>query len=131
MIENNLAIQHDLIYIEQINLILINVLKNIMKIEDSRYFQKKILLLSFLALYITLSLFVDLFHNHDADYHFHDNCPACQWNIQAQDNHSEYEVILEYILRSIEHSQIVFFYESFLYCDNHLTTHHFSRAPPL
>ena len=88
-------------------------------------------LLFFLALYTTLSLFVDLFHNHDADYRFHDNCPACQWTIQAQENHSEYEVILEYILRSIQHSQIDVFYESFSFEDNHLTTHPFSRAPPL
>lgn len=89
------------------------------------------LLLFFLALYTTLSLFVDFFHDHDADYRFHDNCPACQWNIQAQDNHSEYEVILEYILHSIEHSQRAVFNESYLFQNNQLIIHHFPRAPPL
>ncbi len=102
-----------------------------MKILDKNNRFQITSLLFFLALYTTLSLFVDLFHNHDADYQFHDNCPACQWNIQAQDNHSEYEVIIEYILHAIQNSQIAVFYQSFAFENNHLTTYHLSRAPPL
>ena len=34
--------------------------------------------------YICIALFVPFLHNHVADASFHDNCPACQWELQAK-----------------------------------------------
>ncbi|MCK5146860.1 hypothetical protein KAR48_08895 [bacterium] len=33
--------------------------------------------------YFFVLVSADLLHNHDAEFHFHDNCPACQWTQHA------------------------------------------------
>jgi len=40
-------------------------------------------LIMMLSAYLFVLVSVDLLHNHDADFDFHDNCPACQWSQQA------------------------------------------------
>ncbi|MBN2104023.1 hypothetical protein JW835_08300 [bacterium] len=39
-------------------------------------------LLFVLGLYLAISLFVGFAHNHDMDGTYHDDCPACLWEIQ-------------------------------------------------
>ena len=38
-----------------------------------------------LAGYVFSALFVSFSHNHEINGSFHDDCPACQWNLQAKD----------------------------------------------
>jgi hypothetical protein len=47
------------------------------------------LLFIFLAGYLAVSVSVDLLHNHEPSFEFHDNCPACQWNALHQDDFSQ------------------------------------------
>lgn len=55
----------------------------------NKYNHKSIVLMGLLLLlgsYLFVLLSVDMLHNHDADFNFHDNCPACQWSQQAFEN---------------------------------------------
>jgi len=46
--------------------------------------QNKIIIVGLLLHYVLIGLVVGLLHNHEEDLKFHDNCPACQWEIQSQ-----------------------------------------------
>lgn len=59
---------------------------------------KKILRLflavSFILNYATVTLGFAVSHTHEPDFDFHENCPACLWQVQAQDTDaSQHEVI--------------------------------------
>jgi hypothetical protein len=90
-----------------------------------------VLLISFLACYIFLSLFVDLFHNHEADCDFHDNCLACQWENQQQDNHSEFQTVLECFISIFNRPVQNTLQENSSFYNQTEFTDYFSRAPPL
>ena len=88
------------------------------------------LLISFLSCYVFISLFVDFLHNHEEDYCFHDNCPACQWQKQHQDDHSEFKTILEYFT-DVLNTPIQNILQENSYSQNRVEiTFYFSRAPP-
>jgi hypothetical protein len=55
----------------------------------SRFTWKKIILLLFLSNYLAVSALVSLGHDHDADFDFHEQCPACQWQVQSQEDFSD------------------------------------------
>ena len=56
-----------------------------------------LLVLLFVANYSSVCFIACLAHNHESDIHLHDNCPACQWDVQSQDDFSEANAILNAI----------------------------------
>jgi hypothetical protein len=48
--------------------------------------KKRYLLFLVLTVYIVIALCVDLLHNHEADFVYHQFCPACQWESQGQED---------------------------------------------
>ena len=104
---------------------------HVMGKRGKQFYKQASLLLSFLVLYATLSLFVDFFHNHDPDFRFYDNCPACQWEQQIQDDHSEFETILEHLFNVFACSSQNIILENTLFHDQTDQCFYFSRAPPI
>ena len=52
------------------------------------------LLLLCLAQFLVICLGFELFHNHEPDFEFHNDCPACQWQNLYQDDYSQAGQIL-------------------------------------
>lgn len=52
--------------------------------SNSKKIFKILISLSVIAAYIVIALFLPFLHAHDADTSFHDDCPACQWELQAK-----------------------------------------------
>ena len=80
--------------------------------------------------YLFIGLFCELFHNHEADLKFHDNCPACQWEAQSQNADTSLSDVGQIIqLQSIfcENNILISIY--FLQSQT-LVENHASRAPP-
>lgn len=94
-----------------------------------KYLQK--FLLPFLFLYFIISSFSSIFHNHDENFEFHDDCPACIWESQSQSDFSEVLSFINNLLNPVE--QITFFteFEETLRVQNAIQDSHFSRAPPI
>ena len=60
--------------------------------SKSRWFY--IVLIGALAYYLAISVGANLCHNHEPGFHFHDDCPACQWEVLYQDDFSQADQIL-------------------------------------
>ena len=80
--------------------------------------------------YVAVSLIVCLSHSHDPDNRFHDNCPACQWQIQSQEGSGEARAILDALQRLLSFSSIKLYIASFEITHQALLSSHQSRAPP-
>ena len=90
-----------------------------------------IVLLAYLfTVYGSLSLFADLFHDHDPDCSYIDECPACQWVKQVQDDHSEFENALKQFLELFVCSSRYQLFENTPFYDQAVQNQYFSRAPP-
>lgn len=80
--------------------------------------------------YAVIALFISLAHYHETDCQFHDNCPACVWEIQARDTDS----VTTQALASISDPDLWIF--PFIHCEIHNLQSQFligdqgSRAPP-
>lgn len=85
----------------------------------------------FLSVYLFTACLILLDgHNHEIDGRFHDNCPACQWEAQAQDYDPVQRVIMETI--HIQHIRFSGFRESNDIAEYaaDMTANIQSRAPP-
>ena len=88
-------------------------------------------LLVIVAHYLTLSIGVDLYHDHEPEFDFHDNCPACQWLALYQDDFSQASQVLNVLndpLFLIGYEQCI---HSFVIPSEGYRISCFSRAPPL
>ncbi|MBN2415928.1 hypothetical protein JXO52_08800 [bacterium] len=54
--------------------------------KSERAHIQQIISAGIILIYIGVALFVPFLHTHAADAHFHDNCPACQWELQAKND---------------------------------------------
>ena len=70
-------------------------------------------------------------HNHEEDFEFHDDCPACIWESQSQSDFSEVLSFINSILNPIE--QIIFYtdLEETLQIQFNIHESQPSRAPPI
>ena len=57
-----------------------------------------VLSLFILCQYLTISFIATFGHNHEPDANFHDNCPACQWEIQKNSDDNCTKTILNLLL---------------------------------
>jgi len=53
------------------------------------------LIFLFVGHYMAVGLLAYSCHNHEPDFNFNDNCSACQWQVQSQDDFSEASAILD------------------------------------
>ncbi|OVE79416.1 hypothetical protein BVY01_02650 [bacterium I07] len=83
-----------------------------------------------LIAYMAVSLLLCFNHNHEIDFSFHDNCPACVWDNQVQNDDSTESEVFKIIEFSIELS-----FSTFIEIDECNSHHEFnpqllSRPPP-
>lgn len=91
---------------------------------------KLVILLLLLTNYATVTAVASLVHDHDADLHFHEFCPACQWEVQSQEDSSDLLSGLTALLDPlvvVDLSPIVDFHVS---VQQDAASIHPSRAPP-
>jgi len=89
-----------------------------------------LILFAFVMQYLFLSICVDLCHDHEADFAFHDDCLACQWQNLYQEDHSQ----AGHILAALDDPLFVIGYEWYidlliLPSEVHVFPHS-PRAPP-
>jgi len=53
---------------------------------DAKTILRPILLLLLLSKYTFICHLTNLCHNQEPDWNFHENCPACQWGFQNQED---------------------------------------------
>jgi len=91
----------------------------------------KAILILLLLHYVFVGMVCGLFHNHEEDLVFHDNCPACQWEVQSQNADTALSDIND--LLKIQIAAYAMFDTSFdtiLQSQIHIEDHP-SRAPPI
>ena len=59
---------------------------------------KFFLLFLLLGNYLSVAAIAGFGHTHEADFHFHDSCPACQWDVQSQEDFSDIHCLLSFLL---------------------------------
>jgi len=91
---------------------------------------RKVLFLFFLSHYLIVSLGAFFFHNHKPDFSFHDNCPACQWQVQSQEDFSQASAILDALDSPLYFIEYCFLSQSVNLPWKQVSFPHFSRAPP-
>ena len=95
---------------------------------------KKILVKSLqyfiLGFYFVVTLFSFLGHNHELDGHFHDNCPACQWEIQTFENDTISGDILSAFSYALQYSGQHFINQNIYFLNQYFHSTKLSRAPP-
>lgn len=93
--------------------------------------QNKAVILSVLMHYLVVGLIVGLFHNHEEDLRFHDNCPACQWEVQSQNPDTalwDVNHLLE--MQTAVYTQLISSCNTRIQSQT-LSKDHASRAPPV
>ncbi len=88
-------------------------------------------LFPFLLLYFVISSFSSAFHNHEEDFSFHDDCPACIWESQSQSDFSEVLSFINNILNPVEQIAIFIDFTEIHRIHDTVQESHFSRAPPI
>jgi len=58
----------------------------------------KVFLFIILAEYISVCFFAFSWHNHKPDAQFHDNCPACQWQVQSQGDGTSIDAVMDSLI---------------------------------
>jgi hypothetical protein len=90
---------------------------------------KKILFVFLLTVYIFVGFVAGYCHDHEIDGSFHDNCPACQWEIQTYDNDRGVDSSL-HIVVDLTYSIHVFKIIPFFSTSQDYYSVKTSRAPP-
>ena len=91
---------------------------------------RALILLLLLGNYSAVCLVTCVSHNHEPDFNFHDNCPACQWQVQSQQDDTYTNVILDALLDPlifVGHTPIV---RSIILTKKDFVINNLSRAPP-
>ncbi|MCK4539077.1 MAG: hypothetical protein KAV42_09815 [Candidatus Krumholzibacteria bacterium] len=83
-----------------------------------------------LVSYLSVALGAELTHNHEHDGYFHDDCPACQWNIQHQSDSPEDAGVINFIANPLQLTQYNIVESSSTLPDKVLVNLCSSRAPP-
>lgn len=60
---------------------------------------RAILVTILLLNYVSVGLAVPFLHDHDFECRFHDDCPACHWQIQSQEDNTTHQAILDGLSR--------------------------------
>ncbi|MBU8920486.1 MAG: hypothetical protein KOO63_01380 [Bacteroidales bacterium] len=80
--------------------------------------------------YLSVALGAELTHNHEDDGYFHDDCPACQWNIHHLSDSPEDAGVINFLADPLHVAQYNVVEHSLTLPDKILITLCSSRAPP-
>jgi hypothetical protein len=100
-----------------------------MKIS-SKIFWRNTLVVLFVGHYMAVGLFACFCHNHEPDINFHENCPACQWQILSQDDFSEASAILDALDNPLQFFEYKPYDQSSIQLKESIGFTFLSRAPP-
>ena len=93
---------------------------------------QKTILFSLLIVYsLLICVLGTIGHVHDIDGSFHDNCPACQWELQVQNENTILTTIWDIIDNPIHDSNFRFSQEANPHVNQIYLSNILSRAPPL
>lgn len=98
---------------------------------SSKSIEIHFLFLVFLALYLAICINADCIHNHEPDCDFHDNCPACQWQVLYQDDFSGADKILSTLDAPLCLLSCKYYIQSLVLPSESYRISCLSRAPPL
>ncbi len=71
-----------------------------------------------------------LSHNHEFDWSFHENCPACQWDTQFQAENTGVNAVLDAFHDPLVYLDQAPFIQFHLFNKQIFFSGNFSRAPP-
>jgi hypothetical protein len=97
---------------------------------SSKKIWRSFLLALFLSHYLAVGFVAYIGHNHEDDFNFHDNCPACQWHVQSQDDFSESKAILDALDNPLNFIGYRPSNSIFLFNEQDPFFSYLSRAPP-
>ena len=101
-----------------------------MKHNSDSHLIKLFCLIFSLAIYAFIALFISQLHFHEPDVTFHENCPACVWQIHAQDDDTTVVDIIDSITDAATLYHIIS-HNSNDWIPNQIVTFSFAcRAPP-
>lgn len=86
--------------------------------------------LCILLVYFGIALFVPFLHNHPSDTHFHDDCPACHWDLQAKYDDVVTASILLEIMAPLSRTPDTILEFAVFYAPQHCTISIATRGPP-
>jgi hypothetical protein len=95
--------------------------------------QKRYLnLLSLLIIchYFIISSVATFCHNHEPDYNFNKNCPACQWQVQSQDDFSQANAIADALDSPLNFIYYKQFTQLIILPNENFEFPNLARAPP-
>ena len=95
-----------------------------------KIFWRTFLVLLLLSNYAALTLFISLNHNHEPDFIFHDNCPACQWELQKKSDDTCTKTILNALIDPLDFTCYTPINTTIIIDKQDFRTDNFSRAPP-
>ena len=84
-----------------------------------------------LAFYLTVSFGAEFSHTHEPDIEFHDNCPACQWQVLHMDDFSQIQEILNALGAPLDLIGYEYYSQLLVFPSEILSFSYPSRAPPL
>jgi len=91
---------------------------------------RALLLILLLVNYISVGILTFISHNHEPDFDFHENCPACKWQVQSQQNDTSTSTVLDALIDPlvfIDHTPTI---QSIVLTKQNFQTTNLSRAPP-
>jgi len=98
--------------------------------SSSKIFLRNMLVVLFVGHYVAVGLFAYFCHNHEPDFSFHDNCPACQWQVQTQNDDTSISTVLDALIDPLvllDHTPLI---QSIVLTKQDFQNNHFARAPP-
>lgn len=84
-----------------------------------------------LAFYLTVSFGAEFSHTHEPDIEFHDNCPACQWQVLYMDDFSQVHEVLNVPDAPLDLIGYEYYSQLLVFPSDILSFSCSSRAPPL
>ena len=100
-----------------------------MKKYNRKYLQN--FLYPLLIIYFFISSLSSVFHNHEEDFSFHDDCPACIWELQSQSDFSEVLSFINSLLNPVEQIRFYVDFEETYRIQYTIHDSRLSRAPPI
>ncbi|MBN1783061.1 hypothetical protein JW948_18140 [bacterium] len=97
-------------------------MRHLLKLKNFHWF--------YLCVFALLTLFMGFFHTHEADGHFHDNCPACQWESQFRSTDSSTPMLWQHIINPVMYECVYCCHTTTVYQPQLILTVQSTRAPP-
>ena len=91
---------------------------------------RTLLLILLLVNNIRVCILAFISHNHEFDFDFHENCPACQWQVQSHSDDTCTSEVLDTLLDPLVFIDRTPIIQSILLIKQNFQSTNLSRAPP-